>query len=22
MQLGKELRVYDFISCITPYYST
>ncbi|KAI6787438.1 hypothetical protein KC343_g10664 [Hortaea werneckii] len=22
MQLGKELRVYDFIGCITPYYST
>jgi hypothetical protein len=22
MQLGKELRVYDSISCITPYYST
>jgi hypothetical protein len=22
MQLGKELRIYDFISCVAPYYGT
>jgi hypothetical protein len=22
MQLGKELRIYDFISCMAPYYGT